>query len=811
MNSIWADVRYALRMLWKNPGFALIAVITLALGIGANSTIFSWIDSTLLTPIPGVAHGNAYVELVTGSGQNAGPLSYPDYKDLRDRNHSFSSLIADELHSFDLTGTEQPQLIWGDFCTANYFSALGLRPALGRFFVPAEAEKHGAASFAVLSYQFWQTRFGARRSVIGGIIELNKHPYTVIGVAPPEFEGTHTSLRPDLWVPVSMVNQFRTSDDLLQARGDRWLIPVGRLRPGVTHTQAHADLNVLMQQIVRQFPDSHRGDNSITVYPMWEAPFGSNYYIHAILLLLMAVSGVVLLLACANVANLLLVRSVGRRREMAIRLSIGATRWRLIRQGMAESLILALCGGAIAMLFTLWTAGTLQDFVPPSGIPIHMNVHAGRTVLLATLFISLIAAVIFGILPAFRSSALQPVEVLKEESGAAGGGVHKARLSSGLVVAQVAMSLLLLVSAGLFIRSVRAAQDFNPGFNPHNVLLWGYDLRGAGYTEQAGKEFDRQLLASLQTIPGVESATLSGTVPLGFASNSYTVQPEGYVPKLHEGMDVRYDDVAPDYFRTMRIPLIAERGFKASDTDKSQLVAVVNQAFAERYWPHQQALGKRLLADGKWFNVVGVAGNSDYDEIGEKPKSFFYLPLAQDYDADVWIEVRTAGKPLAFAAPVQKAVHALDADLPLFDLATLESRIQLRSTTQRMGGAFVGGFGLVALLLAAIGIYGVLAYTTRQRTHEIGLRMALGAEPRNVFALVLGQGARLALLGIAIGLAASFVFTRALSSQLFGVSPADPLTYAGVAVLLCAVALLACYIPARRAAKVDPMVALRYE
>ena len=812
MNSLWMDVRYALRMMAKNPGFALIAVLTLALGIGANSTIFSWINSTLLNPIPGVAHASEYVELVTGAGDNAGEFSYLDYLDLRARNHSFSGIIASALTSVDLTGNGgKPQRVWAAFASANYFDTLDVRPILGRGFLPAEGATPGTAPVAVISYHLWQTRFSGERNVIGRVIGLDKHPYTVIGVAPRVFVGTQSSLRDDLWIPVTMVGQFHTSGNLLQERGSGWLMPIARLKPGVAREQAQADANVVMQQIARQYPDSHQGDNSLTVYPLWRAPFGANYYIHTILFLLLAVSGVVLLLACANVANLLLVRSVGRRREMAIRLSIGATRWRLIRQLLAESLLLALCGGAIAMLFTMWTAGTLGDFIPPSGVPISMSVHADRTVLLATLAISLITGVFFGILPAFRSSALQPVAVLKEESGSTTGGVRKARLSSVLVVAQIAMSLLLLVCAGLFIRSVRRAEKFDPGFNPTNVLLYSYDLKGGGYDKQTGTEFHRQLLAKLQALPGVQSATLADVVPLGFGSNSYLVQPEGYVPAPHESMDVEYDDVAPDYFRTMQIPLVAGRGIEASDTDKSELVTVVNEQFAKRYWPGREAIGERLHADGKWFTVVGIARNSDYDQLGEKPKSFFYLPLPQDYAPDVTIEARVSGDPLAFVRPVEEAVHSLDADLPLFDLATLDSRVQLSTTTERMGGAFVGGFGIVALILAAIGIYGVLAYTTRQRTHEIGLRMALGAEPRNVFALILTQGARLALMGVAIGLGVALVLTRALESQLFGVSAADPLTYAGVAILLCAVALLACYIPARRAAKVDPMVALRYE
>ena len=822
IDTLLQDIRFAFRMLRKSPGFTAVAVLTLALGIGANSTIFSWIDATLLNPIPGVSHANEYVQV--------GGVSYPDYVDLRNRNQSFSALVATDLFPMDLGGNGKPEHVWGVFSTVNYFDGLGVRPILGRGFLPTEGEKPDGAPVVVLSYHLWQTRFGGNRSVIGRVIPLNRYPYTVIGVAPPDFVGTQAGLRADLWVPASMVQQLHQVN-LLPARDSTWLLAFGRLKPGVTREQAQAEMNGLMQQLVRQYPDAHQGDNSITLYPLWRAPFGVNDYIHSILLLLLVVSGVVLLLACANVANLLLVRSVGRRREMAIRLSIGASRRRLIRQLLVESLILAFCGGCVAMLFTFWAAGTLGDFVPASGLPILINAHADRTVVLATVFISLITGAVFGILPAFRLSALEPVVVLKQESTAAEGSVYKARLTKLLVVAQVAMSLLLLISAGLFIRSVRAAQKFNPGFNPQNVLLYSYDLRSAGYSEEAGIEFDRQLLAKLDALPGIQSTTLiyrwraswaalsgagkSGratqTIPLSLLS-FYTVRPQGYVPKPHESMNVQYAEVAPGYLQTMQIHLLAGREFSWSDKDTSQPVAIVSEQFAKRYWPGHDAIGKKLQVDGgRWFTVVGIAQDCDYDTLGEEPKSFFYLPLTQAYYASVTLEARTLGNPLLLASPVEQTVHSLDADLSLYDLTTFSSRIELATTTQRMGGIFVGGFGLVALILATVGIYGVLAYTTRQRTHEIGIRMALGAHPRDILWMVIREGLLLAGVGVVLGIAGALAVTRFLRNLLFGIQPTDATTFVGVAILLALVALLACYIPARRAMRVDPMVALRYE
>jgi predicted permease len=440
-----------------------------------------------------------------------------------------------------------------------------------------------------------------------------------------------------------------------------------------------------------------------------------------------------------------------------------------------------------------------------------MNIQADRTVLFATFAISLLTGIIFGILPALRASKLVPATVLKEESGSTSGGRNKARLSSILVVAQIAMSLLLLVCAGLFIRSFRVAQQFNPGFNPHNVLIDWYDLGGIGYEEKSGTQFHRQLLGKLQALPGVQSAALAHWVPLGFILSRVTVEAEEYVPQPNESMDMDFDRVSPNYLHTMQIPLVAGREFAPSDTERSQAVAVVNQEFARRYWPKADALGKRLRAFGKWFTVVGVAHNSDTEGLNQKPKPFVYLPLFQAYDSRVAIHLRVTRNPLEYASAVETSLHELDADLPLFDLMTLDSRILLNTTSSRIGGVFVGAFGILALVLAAVGVYGVLAYTTGQRLRELGIRIALGAEPRDVFGLVLRQGAILAFLGIGIGLAASFALTRALTKLLFGVSATDPLTFAVVAVLLLVVALLACYLPARRAMRTDPLVALRYQ
>jgi predicted permease len=812
VRSLYQDFRYGCRTLIKSPGFSLVAVVTLALGIGANSTIFSWINSTLLNPIPGVTNAGSLVTL-SGSEDPESPrdFSYPDAVDLRDKSHTFSSLTFFDTRPMDLSRDGKPERTWGSLVTANFFDVLGIRPILGRGFLPEEDQKPGGAPVVVISYRLWQTHFGADSTVVGKTISINRRPFTIVGVAPALFQGSQTGLRSEMWIPLMMQRPLVSDDDWLHGRSTTWLIPMGRLKPGVSLAQAQQEMDLLMRQLVEQYPESHKGRNQIALFPLWRGPFGANGYFYVLLPILMAIAGVVLLLACANVANLLLVRSVARRRELAVRLSMGANRWRLVRQLLVESLMLALPGGVLAVLITTWTARTFTKFIPPTNLPISLDVSVDQSVLLATLGISIFTGIAFGILPALRASSLSPLAVLKEESGNASSGPRKSRLSSGLVVAQISLSLFLLICAGLFVRTFRNAQHFDPGFNQYNVYVGSLDLFPAGYKRATGTEFERQLLTRLEALPGVQSVALANWIPLGFSWNTTFIQPEGYVPQPHESMDTGENVVSPGYFRTLQIPLLAGRDFREQDTEGSQGVAIVNQALAERYWPKQDALGKRIHADDRWYSVVGVARNSTYAELGEEAQPFIYVPLYQEYTNRVIIHARVAGDPMILAPMIEKKIHELNAELPVFEVSTLDSRVQVASTTPRIAATFVGAFGLIALALAAVGIYGVIAYTTRQRTREIGIRMALGAQRIQVLKFVLGQGLRLTVTGLAVGVVLSLVTTRFLSSLLFGVSATDVLTFLIVAVVLTSVSLAACYVPARRATRVDPMVVLRYE
>jgi len=490
MNTLFQDLKFGLRMMAKSPGFTFLVVLMLALGIGANSTIFSWINSTMLTPIPGVSRTSDLVAVMRGeiSEHPTPPFSYPDYADLRARTRSLSGLLAYHEDFVSLTGTGKPERIYAAYISADYFKVLGLKPILGRGLLPVEEEKPGTTPSVVISYALWQSHFGADRSIVGKTIQINRTLCTVVGVTPAGFQGCSTGLRTDLWA--SLVYR----GEQIRERDNFWLDVLGRLKPGVNRRQAEEELNLQMQRIVEQFPNSHRGPNQITLDPLWRSPYGANVYLYKSLPILLALAAVLLLLACANVANLLLVRNVTRRREVALRLSLGAGRWRLVRQLLVESLLLALAGGALAMVLTTWTAGTFAAFFPPTSIPLTLNGHVDRTVLLATMALAILTATIFGILPALRTSGLAPIAALKEEAGSMSGGPHKSRLSSLLVVAQIALSLLLLICAGLFTRSLQNAQRQDPGFDPNHVLLASYELEPVGYSEAQGIEFHRQVL-----------------------------------------------------------------------------------------------------------------------------------------------------------------------------------------------------------------------------------------------------------------------------------------------------------------------------
>ncbi len=813
MKQVLADTRYALRQLRRAPGFALTAVLTLALGIGANSTILSWISATLFNPIPGAKKIGSMLTLQRGerSEHATPPFSYQDFVDLRENSQSFSGMLGYHDDYISITGSAKPERIYGALATADYFEVLGVQPYLGRTLISSRANERAGLPIAVLSYSLWQNHFAADPGIIGKTIQLNLHPYTIVGVAPQGFRGCKSGLRTDIFLPIGTDRQIWDSGGRIDRRGASWINALGVLRPGVNRRQADDELNLLMQRIVAQYPAEHQGANQISTDPLWRSPFGANVYMAGTLPILLALAAVLLLLACANVANLLLVRSVARRREFAIRLSMGAGRWTLVRQLMAENVLIALAGGAVALSSTLWTSQILGSFLPGKTLPLVINGEIDRRVMLATILVSLLTAVIAGTVPALRASRLSPGTILKDEALNTSGGLHKSRLTSGLVIAQVALSLLLLTCAGLFVRSLSKAQQADPGFDPNNMLLATFDLRPMGYTDVTGMEFQKQVLARVRQLPGVQSATMADFSPLSFSIHSDGVFPEGYVPSPHEDMEADRADVGAGYLAAMRTPLVAGRDFTDADTRETMPVAIINQALVDRYWPGQNVIGKRIQYSGKWRTVVGVAVNGKYRRLIYDPTPLILLPLAQRYESEVILHVRTRGEPLAMATAVEQTIHSLNGEMPLYNVTTLKENMQMGSVFERVAVTFAGSFGVLALLLAAVGIYGVVSYTTRQRTHELGIRIALGAGKAQILRGVMRQGLMLTVAGLTVGVAASLVLTRFLRTMLYGVGTTDLATFATVAIVLCVVAAFACYFPARRAAAIDPVQALRTE
>jgi predicted permease len=811
MKQLLADIRYASRQLRRAPGFALTAVITLALGIGANSTILSWISATLFNPIPGAKNTDRMLSLQRGerSEHPTPPFSYPDFVDLRANTKSFSGMIAEHQDYISITGTAKPERIYGELTSADYFEVLGVQPYLGRTLISTRANERVGKPIAVLSYSLWQKRFDADPSVIGKTIQLNLHPYTIAGVAPKGFRGMIAGLRTDIFLPLGMMRQVWGWNPI-DNRGTAFLNVIGVLRPGFDQRQADSELNVMMQRLVAQYPEGdHQAANQISTDPLWRTPFGVNVYMAGTLPILLALAAVLLLLACANVANLLLVRSVERRREFAIRMSMGADRWALVRQVMIENVFLALAAGGLALLSTLWTAQGMAALVPSINLPVVLDGNVDRRVLLATILVSLLTAVISGMVPAVRSSKLSPATVLKDESLSTSGGLHKSRLTSGLVITQIALSLLMLTCAGLFVRSLEKAQSADPGFDANHVLLMTFDASQMGYTQKTETEFERQVIARVKQLPGVESATLADFSPLSFTIHSDNEVPEGYVRRPHEDMQVDLGYVGSGYLALMRTPLRVGRDFTDQDMSDTPPVAIVNQAFVDRYWPGQDAVGKRIYDGHVWNTVVGVAANGKYRRLIYDPTPLVLFPYT--YGNEAILHVRTRGEPMAMANIVEQTIHTLNGNLPVYNITTLKQNMQMGSVFERIAVTFAGSFGLLALLLAAVGIYGVLSYATRQRTHEIGIRIALGAGKGAIFRQVLQKGFILTIAGLSVGVVASLFLTRFLRVMLFGVESSDLLTFATVAVVLSVVALFACYLPARRAAAVDPIQALRTE
>ena len=818
MEILFHDLKYALRSLAKRPGFTAIAVCSLALGIGVNTTIFSFVNAALFRPVSFPDAGRL-VRVWDGMA-----VSYPDYVAYRNEANVFSGLTAYAQRPMSLVVNGESERITGEFVTGNYFDVLQVNPVLGRGFLPEEDQVAGRDLVVVLSNTLWRRRFGADPHIAGKNVTLNQHAYTVVGVMPEKFAGATVITAPDLWVPMMAEPVINAGSNSLNLPDSGWLMMMGRLRPESDPQAAQALIETISARLHQERRDRKSGrEQGGRVVAVAEArglmvPPQGRVPTLIVAGVLMIIVSLILLVACANVANMLLARAINRRKEIAVRLALGAGRWRIVRQMLTESLLLAVLGGVAGLVFALWGADLVLPFISEATAAnlTALNLMPDLRVLAYTFALSLITAVIFGLFPALQSSRPNVLSALKDEKVRI-GRTRALNLRSVLVVSQIAVSMLLLVTAGLFIRNLRNTHQAEPGFATHDGLMASFDLGIAGYNQERGESFQRQLLQRLQTSPQIRSASLAEFVPLGVGRNVSPLYVEGEQISPHRSVDelstVSHAAVSGDYFKSLEIPLVYGRDFNDRDNKSAPDVVIVNETLARRLSPDGNAVGKRLRMDSKgdYLEVVGVVRDIKYETLSEQPVYFAYRPLGQRYRPAMTVHLRAVGDPASAVAQLRAEVKALDPNLPLTDVKTMEEHMRMPLAPAKLFVSLTGGFALLTVLLAAVGLYGVMAYLVSTRTHEIGIRMALGAQTSGIRRLILGQGMRLALIGIAVGLIAAFAFTRILTSLLYGVSPTDPVTFFGVAICLAFVALLACYVPARRATKVDPLIALRYE
>jgi len=822
---MWQDLRYALRRLRTQPGFALVAIVTLALGIGANTAIFTLIDALLLRPLPGVAHAEQLVMVYTSdfSSGRFSTSSYPDYRDFREQNQAFSGLAAfADNQAMHLSTGGEAERIRGGLVSGEYFAVLGVNAALGRTLLPEDDQSPGAHPVAVISHDLWRRRFGSDPRVVGRSVSLNGFPFTVVGVAAEDFRGTGLQSALEAWVPMMMYRQVNPAAQAVpfERRGSRGIFVVGRLKPGATLEQAQAQFDTIAARLAEAHPETNLGTlndpgrpRPVTLVPVNQALVGpaARDATARVARLLMAVVGLVLLIACANVANLLLAQARGRQREIAVRSALGASRRRLVRQMLAESLLLSLLGAGVGLLLAAWLAELLLSFEAFAAFA-ALRVSLDARVLGFTALVSVLTGMVFGLAPALQASRPDLVPALKDAEPGGGPVARRFGLRNLLVVSQVALSLVLLAAAGLFLRSLQKAYAADLGFATGDAMLASVDLARQGYSEAQGRQFYRQVTEWVAALPGARSAALAQYVPINAGGSRTTVSLEGYTPRPNEDLELNVNVVGEGYFEALGMPLALGREFGPQDTGSAGQVVIINEALARRFWPGENPLGKRIsFRPGPGHEVIGVAKTGKYRNLREEPLPYMYLPLGQNYRPRMTLFVRAAGGAAGLPEAVRAAVRGLDQNLPLFEVRSFDEHLAVALAPERTNAWLIGGFALLALLLAAVGLYGLMSYNVAQRRHEIGVRMALGAQRRDVLRLVMWESLKLAGWGIATGLAAAVALTRLVAGMLYGVGATDPLTFAGVAATLTAVLIVASYLPARRATRVDPMVALRYE
>jgi putative ABC transport system permease protein len=819
MTNLLKDFRYAIRMLTKTPGVTFVAIVTLALGIGANTAIFSGVSAFILRDMP-VPEANRLVRPVEigEDGGIADEISYPDFVEYRNQSTSFTGLSGEDMLQVAIDTQDQNDVIWGQAVSGNYFDVMQVKPLMGRAFLPEEDGAPGAHPVVVLGHSLWERRLGSDPNIVGKKLRLNNRPYEVIGVAPKFFKGSKFGLSMDFWVPIAMVEELRGVTDWLKSRNSHWMNVIGRLKPGVSLAQATAEMNAIASRLNQIYPDDRASTTHAKVLTEPDGRWGNaGVVFKSGSGVAMAIVGLVLLIACANVANLLLARAAARRKEIGIRIALGASRSRLIRQLLTESLLLSLAGGGLGLLLAYWITHLMEGFIPILQYNIIENFFdLDSRALLFTFVVAVASGLVFGLAPAWNSSNPDIVPILKGGSDVRQRKTRRLTLRNTLVIAQVALSLTVLVCGGLFIKSFRRAQQMDPGFETRNALLTTLNPQLVGYDNERARNFYEQAVARVSSIPGISGAGVARLIPLGDSSNSTgPVLKEGEVlQRGSTGRNIGTNVVSPGYFNALRIDFLDGRNFDERDKLNAQKVVVINKHMAEQLWPDESAIGKRVFIgtdDHEGVEVVGVVKTGRYRNLAEDPRSFMYFPVSQRRPGIMTLVARTNGDPRNFVGAIRHEMQMLDRTVPLSSVRTMPEHMTWPLWAPNMAASLSLGFGLVALLLSSVGLYSVMAYVVSQRTKEVGIRMALGASRKDVLQMITGQGMRLALIGAAIGLAFALALAKVVSSLLIGISGYDVTTFVVVFGLLGVVAFVASLLPARRATKVDPLVALRYE
>ena len=811
IDNVVQDLHFGLRMLRRSPGFSLLAVLCLTVGIGANAAVFSWIEGILLRPFPMVV-GQERLMAITGTNRAAGErdaVSWPDFLDLEKNCKLFDAFIVSKIMGATLSVGDRAAVATGSVVSTNYFDALGVRPILGRGFEPQEDYGRNAHPVVVISYRMWQDRFHGDPAIIGKAQIFNGQPHAIVGVTPEGFAGTFVGWAMQFWVPVSMQERFVPGGYKLEDRSATWIEGYVRLKPGVTAQQAQEEISAVAKRLEDTYPATNRG-RGIRLYPIWATPFNNAGTLLPTLSIALCVVVFVLLIVCANVSNLLLVKAFGRRHEMTVRLALGARRGRIVQQLVTEGLILSGIATISGLVLAHWTRNLLVLMMPKRrGTFMYLPGAVDWRVLILSAAACLVATVLLGLVPALNSRRLDLASALKAESGGVVGGRRRALAQSSLVLVQVALSFVLLTGAGLLLKSLRAIENTSPGFSTADVITTWVDTKSVGYDKQRTFTFEDDLVDRLQAVPGVTSAAFARVVPFDYGWNSSApIAIDGNVKAPEEQPVVEYNEIGPNYLSTMGIPLASGREFTRADNETALPVAVVNEAMATQFWPGQDPVGRRIQAKGKWLQVVGIAKQAKYRSLIETSKAFFYIPMRQSLPGTA-LFVRTSLPLSELAASLRREVHALDPNLAAGEMITMQEQINRTTAVQHIAVNMLGVFGGLALLLAGVGLYGVMSYAVSQSTRELGLRMALGARGEDLLRMVMSQGLTLTMTGVAMGAMAALLLSRLLGYMLYKVSPRDPLAFVSAFVVMIAAALAACFLPAWRATRTDPVRALR--